>query len=199
MLQLPTASSVPLLANDLQYYEQPDCPLPLPRSRSWLASPLQQRERTTRAKRQVEQEPLSLQTFTLAEGHSLTRPRLPSWRAESSSGGDIFGNSPMRSGRSALGTHHKLIPLRLSPAAYFPTGLYVSAQIDCGAFISSSIPLQQGVLCCEFMAGLCSSLSHLIGQDSCDTWSPQPSRTGSRRERWALLSLSVIFCHNQPL
>lgn len=156
-------------------------------------------QRRTPGKRQVEQEPLSLQTFTLSGGHSLAQPRLPSRRAESSSGGDMFGHSPMCSGRSTLRTHHRLISLHLSPAASFPTGFYVSAQIDCGAFISSSVPLQQGILCCEFMAGLCSSLSHHTGQGSCDTWSPQPSRTGSRRERRALLSLSVMFCHNQPL
>lgn len=88
-------------------------------------------------------------------------------------------------------------PLRLSPAPSFPTCFYVSAHIDCGTFIPSSVPLQQGILCCEFMAGLCPSLSYLIGQSSCNTWCSQHSCTGSRRERWAAVSPSLRYILSQ--
>ena len=98
----------------------------------------------------------------------------PQWRAE---GCSVRAQSHMHQQQEHPGAHtaaetrRSVIPLRLSPAPSFPTRFYVSAQIDCGTFISSSVPLQQGILCCEFMAGLCPSLSYLIGQSSCNTWS----------------------------
>lgn len=83
----------------------------------------------------------------------------------SSSGGDVQCN-----------------PLRLRPTPSSSACFYVPAQIDCDTFISSSVPLQQGILCCEFMAGLCPSLSYLVGQSGCNTWSSQHSHIGKGSE-----------------
>lgn len=46
---------------------------------------------------------------------------------------------------TAAEARRSTVSLRLSPAPSFPTCFYVSAQIDCGTFISSSAPLQQGI------------------------------------------------------
>lgn len=145
--------------------------------------------------------PLAFQKAILSHSHFCSH-----WRAGGSSGWDVLGHSPhaLAAGgpgaQTAAETRHSIIPLHLSPAPSFPACFNVSAQIDCGTFIASSVPLQQGILCCEFIAGLCSSLSYLIGQSSCNMRSSQHSCTGSRCEQWAESHpASVMFSHNKPL
>lgn len=157
----------------------------------------------TQGKRQAEEEPPVPRLLGLQEAVPSAHPFCP-WRAGDAAGIGCVSVSSTTWCTAAVQEVHSIPsppPSRLRPAPSPPACFYVPAQIDCDTFISNSVPLQQGILCCEFMAGLYPSLSYLIGQSSCNTWSSQHSHAGSGSEWWAAAEcrLCSILLQQTPL
>lgn len=141
----------------------------------------------------------SSQTSGPAGNGSLSPPFQPLESQRSCRHGTCFGQQHnLVHSCSAGGAQHTPISC-LHPTPSPPACFYVPAQIDCDTFISSSVPLQQEILCCEFMAGLYPSLSYLVGQSSCNTWSSQHSHAGNRSDGQQHSACSALFCYNRPL